>query len=77
MCGIVAEERGLCEQDGESDGSEHLPPRVADPDEQRDRRSVRDRHAEELGPVVAVPAAHHPGILDDARQFGECTGGHL
>jgi hypothetical protein len=77
VCGVVAEERRLREQHGESDGGEHLPPGVADPDEQGDRGGEDDWHGGELRPVVAVAPAHESGVLDPAGQFGELAGGRL
>jgi hypothetical protein len=68
---IVTEERDLGEEHGEPHGREHLPPGIADPDEDRDRAGEHDRNGRELGPVVAVAPPHEAGALDDPGEVRE------
>ncbi len=71
VCGVVAEEAELRDDDAERSGEDQLEPRVAEQEEPHpDREERRDVRAD-LQPVVAVLALEEPGVLDVLHQLGE------
>jgi hypothetical protein len=58
MCGVVTEKGDLGHGHTQDGGAGQLPPRVADPHEGSHPDGQQNDSADQLGPVVAVAAAH-------------------
>ena len=71
--GVMAQERDLGHQNREDAGVGKLPPAVADPNESYDPGGQDEHGTDQLGPVVAVAAAHQSHLMDAAGQRGERT----
>jgi hypothetical protein len=71
--GVMAQERGLGHHNREDSRVGELPPAVADPDETHHPGGQDENGTDQLGPVVAVAAAHQSHVVDAAGQRGEGT----
>ena len=69
--GVVPEKGELGHQHAQHGGTDQLPPAVADQDEADHPRGEDDDGTDELGPVVAVAAAHQPEVMHGTGQGGE------
>src|SRR5215213_1894300 len=73
---VVPEEGDLRHQHGEHDRRNELPPAVTDPDECSDPGGKGNYRPDELGPVIAVAAAHQTHVVDAARSEEHTSESH-
>jgi hypothetical protein len=71
--GVMAQKRDLGHQNRKDSGVRELPPAVADQDETGDPGGQDQHGTDQLGPVVAVAAAHQSHLVDAAGQCGKGT----
>jgi hypothetical protein len=70
VAGVVAEESGLGEHEGEERGAGQLPPRVAQQEERGPAGGEQQRVADDLGGVVDGSPVEQPSLPDLTGQLG-------